>query len=82
MVKSLARELARFDITVNAVVPGFIATDMANDTGEETMAKIVKTIPMRRYGRPEDVAELVAFLCEHGDYITGQLLTVDGGYTI
>ncbi|MBU1942686.1 MAG: 3-oxoacyl-ACP reductase FabG [Actinobacteria bacterium] len=80
--KSLARELARFGITVNAVVPGFIDTDMADDTGDETRERILKTIPMRRYGKALDVAELVAFLCESGDYITGQLFTVDGGYTI
>ena len=82
LTKSLARELARDNITVNAVIPGFIETDMALETGEETKAKILKTIPMRRYGRPEDVAELVTFLCAGGDYITGQLFTVDGGYTI
>ena len=82
LTKSLARELARDNITVNAVIPGFIETDMALETGEETKAKILKTIPMRRYGRPEDVAELVTFLCTGGDYITGQLFTVDGGYTI
>jgi len=80
--KSLAKELVRFNITVNAVVPGFIETDMNLETGEEVQAKILKTIPMRRWGRPGEVADLVLYLVEKGDYVTGQLFTIDGGYTI
>lgn len=80
--KSLARELARYKITVNAIVPGFIETDMHIEIGEDAREKILKSIPLRRWGKPEEVAELVAFLAESGGYITGQLFTIDGGYTI
>jgi 3-oxoacyl-[acyl-carrier protein] reductase len=82
LTKSLARELARDSITVNAIIPGFIETDMSFEVDEVMRARILKTIPMRRYGQPDEVADLVTFLCAGGDYITGQLLTVDGGYTI
>ena len=82
MTKSLAREVARYNITANAVAPGFIETDMTIETGDDTRAKILKTIPIRRWGRPEEVAWMVVFLCEAGGYITGKLFTVDGGYTI
>lgn len=80
--KSLARELARWGITVNAVVPGFIATDMALEIGQEAREKILWTIPIRRWGTVDEVAELATFLAEKGSYITGQLFTIDGGYTI
>ncbi|PKQ28086.1 MAG: beta-ketoacyl-ACP reductase [Candidatus Anoxymicrobium japonicum] len=82
MTKSLARELAQFDITSNVVVPGFIETDMTIDSSDELRSRILKEIPIRRWGKPEEVASLVAFICEGGSYITGQLFTIDGGYTI
>ncbi len=80
--KSLARELARHGITVNVVCPGFIETDMNYQVPDEVRDRILKTIPMRWWGTPDEVAEMVAFLVEKGDYITGHLFAVDGGYTI
>lgn len=80
MTKSYAREVASRGITVNAVAPGFIDTDMTEAMPEGAKDKIVTEIPMGRTGKPEDVAEAVAFLAsEQAGYITGEVLRVDGG---
>ena len=80
MTKSYAREVASRGITVNAVAPGFIDTDMTEAMPEGAKDKIITGIPMGRTGKPEDVAEAVAFLAsEQGGYITGEVLRVDGG---
>lgn len=80
MTKSYAREVASRGITVNAVAPGFIDTDMTEAMPEGAKDKIVTEIPMGRTGKPEDVAEAVAFLVsEQAGYITGEVLRVDGG---
>lgn len=81
--KSMARELASRGITVNAVAPGFIQTDMTNKLSEEQKEKLYAQIPLGRLGLPEDVAKVVAFLCsKDADYITGQVISVDGGMTM
>lgn len=80
MTKSYAREVASRGITVNAVAPGFIDTDMTEAMPEGARDKIITGIPMGRTGKPEDVAEAVAFLVsEQAGYITGEVLRVDGG---
>jgi len=81
--KSMARELASRNITVNAIAPGFIQTDMTNKLTEEQVKKLVQNVPMQRLGKPEDIAKVVAFLCSNdADYITGQVIAVDGGMTM
>jgi 3-oxoacyl-[acyl-carrier protein] reductase len=78
--KSAAKELASRNITVNAVAPGFIATDMTGSFSDELKQKIIAEIPLERMGTPEEVAETVAFLVGNGaNYITGQVIAVDGG---
>lgn len=80
LTKSLARELASRNVTVNAVAPGFIMTDMTAALPEAVQAEMCKGIPAGRAGQPEDVANAVTFLAaEQSSYLTGQVLCVDGG---
>ena len=79
LTKSLALELARDRITVNAVCPGFIDTDMVRGMPAEVLEKVVSKVPLRRLGRPEEVARMVRFLVTEGEYITGQQFNVNGG---
>ena len=83
MTKSLARELAGRKITVNAVAPGMIETAMTGAMTDTAKAKVLEAIPFREMGKPEDVANLVAFLAsDESRYITGQVICVDGGMAI
>ena len=80
LTKSLALEMASRNITVNAVAPGFIETDMTAVLADEVKAKITQSIPLKRLGRGEDVAAAVGFLVsEEAGYITGHVLDVNGG---
>ncbi len=80
LTQSLAKETARSGITVNAVCPGFVDTDGLADVDPERKKALVRTIPMRRFGKPEEVAAAVRFLAgEEAAYITGATLKIDGG---
>ena len=83
LTKSVAREFASRGISVNAVAPGYIDTDMTRNMTEEAKKALNSMIPMGRMGSAEDIADLVLFLAgEHSDYITGQVICVDGGMSM
>lgn len=77
--KSLALEVARNNITVNTINPGFIGTEMVLKIREEVKQKLLTQVPLGRFGTPEEVAKAVLFLAADGDYITGQQINVNGG---
>jgi 3-oxoacyl-[acyl-carrier protein] reductase len=78
--KSLARELASRGITVNALAPGFIETDMTSVLGQPLRDELLKKVPLNRFGQPDDIAHAALYLASPGAaYVTGQVLTVDGG---
>ena len=77
--KSAAQEFARFNITVNAMCPGFIATEMVTNLTEEVQQALLAKIPLGRFGKPEEVASLCRFLVSEGEYITGAQININGG---
>ncbi len=80
LTKSAAKELAGRGVTVNAVAPGYIMTDMTNALSDKVKEQFTQSIPMKKGGRPEDVANAIAFLCsDESSYITGEVIRVDGG---
>ncbi len=82
LTKSLARELGKRKVTVNAIAPGFIESEMTKTLGDDLLKEVKKRIPANRLGRAEDVAAVAVFLASSAaSYITGQVLTVDGGMT-
>lgn len=83
MTKTLARELGRKGITVNAIAPGFISTEMVKKMPEEVLKGMEEKVPLKRLGKPEDIAAAYLFLCsDDASYINGAVLSVDGGMTI
>lgn len=81
--KALAKEVAKYNIRVNAVAPGFIETDMLKDLKESHKNKILEVLPLGRFGKPQEVAKAVKFLVsDNAGYITGQTIIIDGGLSI
>jgi NAD(P)-dependent dehydrogenase (short-subunit alcohol dehydrogenase family) len=77
--KSAAQEFAKFNISVNALCPGFIETDMVMNLTDEVKAALLAKIPLGRFGKPEEVAAITRFLCTEGGYVTGAQININGG---
>jgi acetoacetyl-CoA reductase len=77
--KSAAQEFARFNISVNALCPGFIETDMVTNLTDDVKAALLAKIPLGRFGKPEEVAAITRFLCTEGGYVTGAQININGG---
>jgi 3-oxoacyl-[acyl-carrier protein] reductase len=83
LMRSFAKELGSRNVTANVVAPGFIATDMTKNLGDEVAQLAAKATPLKRIGTPEDVAGVVRFLAsDAASYVTGQVIAVDGGMTL
>lgn len=83
MTRTWALELAKYGINVNAIAPGLIETEMTKQIPEEVKEKFIQKIPLKKMGKPSDIAALVTFLCsDEANYITGQCLQIDGGLTV
>ena len=79
--KSLAAEVGPFGVTVNAIAPGFVETEMISFMGKEAREDFLRRVPVQRFGRPENIAPFVSFLCTDGAaYLTGQTVRIDGGF--
>lgn len=82
LTQSVAQEFASRGVTCNAICPGFIETDMTATLDDKIKRKVLARIPLGRFGKPDDVANFVIYLCTDGDYITGQSIVIDGGMSI
>jgi 3-oxoacyl-[acyl-carrier protein] reductase len=79
--KSLAAEVGSYGVTVNAIAPGFIETEMISFLGKEAREDFLRRVPVQRFGTPDDIAPFVSFLCTDGaSYLTGQTIRIDGGF--
>ena len=83
LTKSLAKEVGKRNITVNCIAPGIIETDMIADLSDAIKTDYLKRIPLKKFGKPEDIGKMILFLCsDEASYITGQTFYIDGGMSL